>query len=98
MFLTALRRDKTSIPPVMATTTNRTSFRSQEKDTGTLGLSQESCKVAKLITNSEELYPSELTITGLTTNNTGAHQFSRRQGLAEGRMVLKCHSPNQTPP
>ncbi|KAL2304793.1 hypothetical protein Nmel_006748, partial [Mimus melanotis] len=71
----------------MATATNRTSFRSQEKNTGTLGLSQESCKVAKFITNSEELYPSELTITVLTTNNTGAHHFSRRQSLAEGRMV-----------
>lgn len=98
MFLTALRRDKTSIPPVMASTTNGTSFGSQEKNTGTLGLSQESRKVAKFITNSEELYPSELTITGLANNNTGAHQFSRRQSLAEGRMVLRCHSPNQTPP
>lgn len=98
MFLTAPRRDKTSIPPVMATTTNGTSFGSQEKNTGILGFSQESCKVAKLITNSEEPYPSELTITSLDTDNTGAHQFSRRQSLAEGRMWLKCHSPSQTPP
>ncbi|XP_017599667.1 PREDICTED: uncharacterized protein LOC108449105 [Corvus brachyrhynchos] len=82
----------------MATTTSGTSFGSQEKNTGTLGLSQESRKVAKLITNSEELYPSELTITDLTNIYTGAQEFSRRQGLAEGRMELKCHSPNQTPP
>lgn len=82
----------------MATTTNGTSFRSQEKNRGTLGLSQESHKVAKLITNSEELYPSDPTITGLTTHSTGAHQFSRRQSLAERRMVSKCHSPSQTPP
>lgn len=72
MFLTALRKDKTPIPLVMATTINETSFRSQKKkNTSTLGLSQV-CKVAKLITNWKDLCPSELTITGFTANNIGA--------------------------